>query len=155
MYYHRCRGYAFAFRFRHKGPVRAGLRLGSPSKRAPKSVPLIPLGAIFSDLQGPVVLHHGTGVVTSKSAIGHLILILCDQDREKKCYVCEQTHPKTRPSFVPWPTFTRDTLTPLHKHPPPRPPPFTFSPFSEAGLCRSLLMGSHPDLCFVRIMVGG
>ena len=65
-------------RTRHKGPVRAGPRLGSPSIRAPKSVHTHPLGGgggIFSDLQGPGPVGGGGRGKHSKSAIGHLILI--------------------------------------------------------------------------------
>ena len=55
------------------------------------------------------------------------------------------TH-KTRPSFV-WLTFTRDTPTP---HSPPRPPPFTFSPFLRQGCVIVFLLGHTHEMFVLR-----
>jgi hypothetical protein len=130
-------------RTRHKGPVRAGLRLGSPSTRAPKSDPYThPLGGIC---RVPWV----EGGVTSKRTIGHLILIhlwpKVDKTEKKKVVFvsCVNTH-KTRPSFVPG-SLLPVTL-PLHARArTPTATPFHVPPLFQGRLCNSLLMG-HTQL---------
>ena len=59
--------------------------------------------------------------------------------------VCEHSQNSNLSSS--WFTSTRDT------HSTHRPPPFTYSPFSEAGLCRSLLMGHTQHERFVLRMM--